>query len=140
MHRFGYVRESTFNCLGYPEDRDRFGNYHPLLDTLISQPHRQRFLIPTNDHLKEQFLDFIAKSKEGTTRINEQELIDRNIILRGNAEAEAKLHVLAGRKSDSCCSQFAENPPTLEQLHKLKGKLLTPYVKARICTCSRERL
>ena len=140
MHQFGYIREATFQRLDYPVDEDRLGAKHPLPDTLITQPHRQRLLVTTNDHLRGQFLDHLAKSKEGTSRSNEQEIICRQDILRDNGEAESKLHVLAGREGDSCRSIFVDNPPTLMHLHKLKGKYLMPFVQARLCTCSRDKV
>jgi hypothetical protein len=140
MHQFGYVRESTFDRLCYPVDHDRLGNQHLLPDTLITQPHRQRFLLTTNDHLRSQFLDRIAKSKEGVGNASEQEMIDRQNILKANKEAEAKLHVLAGRDGDNCRSEFADNPPTLQHFHKLKGKFLKPFVLARLCTHSKGKI
>ena len=36
MHQFGYIREATFQRLGYPVDEDRLGAKHPLPDTLIT--------------------------------------------------------------------------------------------------------
>ena len=48
--------------------------------------------------------------------------------------------MLAGREGDSCRSIFVDNPPTLMHLHKLKGKYLTPFVQARLCTCSRDKV
>ena len=85
-------------------------------------------------------MDYIAESKDGSARTNEQELVNRDNILQANAEAEAKLHELAGRESDSCRSEFIDDPLTLEQLQQLRGKLLKPFVIARLCTCSKDKV
>ena len=45
-------------------DQDRSGKSHPLPETLASQPHRQRLMVTTNEHLRLQFLAHIAKSRD----------------------------------------------------------------------------
>ena len=75
MHKFRYVRESTFDCLDYPVDYDLPGNQHLLLDTPMTQPRCQRFLLITNDHLRSQLFDRITKLKEGVGNASEQEMI-----------------------------------------------------------------
>ena len=57
-------------------------------------------------------------------------MIDCKNILLANGQAEDKLRVLAGRETDSCRSEFAVNPPTLQHLVKLKEKFLKPFVQA----------
>ena len=47
-------------------------------------------------------------------------------------------HGTAGHTYYSSRSDFTSSPPTLEHLSKLRGKLLTPFVQARICTRSDE--
>ena len=140
MSELGHIRESTFDRLDYPVDCDCLGNDHPLPDNLISRPERQRFMILTYKHLRDQFLEQIAKSKEGSRNNNEQEMMARQHILDANAEAEAKLHALAGRERDSCRSEFVDHPPSLQHLHKIKGKYLKPFVQARRCTHSKEKV
>ena len=70
----------------------------------------------------------------------EKEVLACKKILRDNALAKIKLHQMAGRPGDSPRSEFASNPPTLAYLHKLKGKFLTPFLKARTCTRSDEQV
>ena len=51
------------------------------------------------------------------------------------------MHVLAGRDGDNTCrTKFINNPPTLQHFHKLKGKFLKPFVLARLCTHSKEKI
>ena len=140
MHQFGCIREATFQRPNYLVDEDHLGTKHPLPDTLITQPHCQQFLITNTTHLRDQFLDHTGKSKEGTSRTNEQAIISRHDILRPSEEAESKLHVLAGSEVDSCCSVFIDHPPTLHHFSTLKGKYLTPFVQARLCTCSGDNI
>lgn len=76
-------------------------------------PHRQRFLLTINDHLRSQFSDRIAKPKEGVGNAREQEMIDRRNILKANEEDEAKLHLLAGGSGNNCRSESIDDPPML---------------------------
>ena len=103
MHKFGYVQESTFDRLGFLVDHDCLGNQHLLPDTIMTQPHCQRFLLTKNDHLRSQFLDRIAKSKEGIGNATGQEMIEGQNIVQANGEAEAKMHELDGRDDDNNC-------------------------------------
>ena len=140
MREFGHIREATFDRLGYPVDQDRHGTEHLLPDNLVARPHRQRLLIVTHEYLRSQFLESIAKSKEGTNNASEQEMIERQNILTANLEAEGELHKMADREVDSCRSEFVDCPPSLKQLHKLKGKWLKPFLRARLCTDSKGKV
>ena len=134
MHEFGCIQELIFENLKHPIDIDYLGNKHPLTCDIVTQHHRHRFTLPTNHHLRKLFLDQIEKSQEGTIRSLEQEMIDQRNILIANEQAENKLHIAVGRDVGSCRSIFAASPPTLQHIHKLKGKLLTPFVQAQTWT------
>ena len=140
IHQYNYVRESLFEQLDCPEDCDCHGNKHLLPDNMLSQPQRQRFFITTGDNLRRTFLDHIAKSKEGSSGSIQKEILNCKRVLKDNEMAEMKLHGMAGRKGSYSWSDFASSPPTLEHLHKLKSKLLTPFVLARTCTRSDKQI
>lgn len=55
MLRHGRVLESTFDRLGYPNDMDQSGTEYPLSAAVITQHHRQRCTIMTNEELSEGF-------------------------------------------------------------------------------------
>ena len=76
----------------------------------------------------------IAQAKtaiEGERKVGEQEIMKCEAMLETNKMAESLIHTANSRRLGSERSLIASNPPTLEQLLKLKAKNLVPFVQAR---------
>ena len=67
LRQFGYIREETFDKLGYPVDTDEKGQEHKLTSNILTQHHRQRFTMPDNQHLSQLLLAVCYQVNQAST-------------------------------------------------------------------------
>ena len=73
----------------------------------------------------------VGKALGNVRKLAEELVRECQTILNKITTAENRLHTAAGQPLGSDRWLIVSNPPTLEQLKNLGGKLLAPFVKAR---------
>ena len=129
-----HISEGLFDRLGYIVDDDGQGTEFPLSSNICTQHHRQCFTFLSHLKLCSGLLVQSQTVVTGVVQFREQEMIDRQHILKANNQAEKYLLFPACHQENSGRSLLADT--TLLDLLKLKKRLLVPFVHLRCLATS----
>ena len=145
MKKWGLISEEKFSELEYPINTNGNGQQHSLRSNIITQHQCQQFTMPDNEYLCQLLLEACHQVNQTSTGSQQQEMIDRKLILDNNLKVELVLHKMFSpnnppMESDLDIVHVQLTNVTADYLKKLSKSQLTPFLKSRVYTSTKNKL